>query len=388
MSIFIFGKNRRKEGSIMLKKWQFVALFAVLLTVLFGCEPNRALGEPEVLPDAQIPYQPEVVAENLDVPWALAFAPDGRVFFTERPGYVRVIVQGRLLPQPVISFPAPFVSEGEGGLLGIAVDPGFAENRYLYVYHSYRERENIYNRVLRLRVQDNSATIDKVLLDRIPGSVIHNGGRLKIGPDQKLYITTGDARNPQRAQDLSSLAGKILRMNVDGTIPADNPFPNSFVYSWGHRNPQGLAWSPLTGRLYSSEHGASAHDEINVIEAGANYGWPVIEGSEQRAGMRTPLLHSGTATWAPAGMAFVTQGPWQNQLLVTNLRGEQIVKVTFHPENESVRSVDLFYRNRFGRLRDIVVGPDGSLYLLTSNRDGRGDVRQGDDKIIRLRLKE
>jgi glucose/arabinose dehydrogenase len=381
-------EKESKEGRLMTKKWQFVALFAVLLAAMLGCEPNRAVGEQAGLPGDPIPYQPEVVAENLNVPWALAFAPDGRMFFTERPGNVRVIEQGRLLPQPVISFPAPFVSEGEGGLLGIAVDPGFAENRYLYVYHSYRERENIYNRVLRLRVQDNRAAIDKVLLDRIPGSVIHNGGRLKIGPDRKLYVTTGDARNPQLAQDLSSLAGKILRMNTDGTIPADNPFANSLVYSWGHRNPQGLAWSPLTGSLYSSEHGASAHDEVNVIEAGANYGWPVIAGSAQRAGMRTPLLQSGEETWAPAGMAFVLLGPWKNQLLVTNLRGEQIVKVAFDPENESVRGTDLLFRGRFGRLRDIVEGPDGSLYLLTSNRDGRGDERQGDDKIIRLRLKE
>jgi glucose/arabinose dehydrogenase len=382
-----------------MRKWMMAAAAALALTAAGGCEANSverqespaaepvvAAPRPTVLADEQVPYTPETLADNLNVPWALDVAPDGRIFFTERPGSVRVIQQGRLLPEPLITFPAPFISEGEGGLLGLVVDPDFAANHWLYVYHTYRQGGSTYNRVVRLREENNRARVDKVLIDRIPGSVIHNGGRLKIGPDRRLYVTTGDARVPDRAQDRSSLAGKILRLNLDGTIPADNPFPQSPVYSWGHRNPQGIGWSPSHGGMYSSEHGPFAHDEINLIEPGGNYGWPVIQGDQQAAGMKAPILHSGDTTWAPAGMTFVTRGPWQGRLLVANLRGEQILNVALAPGNPSaVQSFSVFYQSKYGRLRDVVEGPDGSLYLLTSNRDGRGDPRPGDDRIIRLR---
>jgi glucose/arabinose dehydrogenase len=347
-------------------------------------QPSRAV-EPTILDDRQIPYRADVVAAGLDVPWELVWAPDGRMFWTERPGTIRVMVQGVLQREPVISFPAPFVSEGEGGLLGLALDPDFAQNRFLYAYHTYREGGQVFNRVIRLRERNNRAIIDKVLIDRIPGGMIHNGGRIKIGPDRHLYITTGDGGVRQRAQDLSSLAGKILRIRLDGSLPPDNPFPGSPVYSYGHRNPQGLAWSPASGALYSSEHGPSGHDEINLIQPGGNYGWPVIQGDEQAPGMRPPLVHSGGNTWAPAGMAFVTTGPWASQLLVANLRGEQVLKIALSAENPAVAGdVSAFYRSRFGRIRDVAAAPDGTLYLLTSNRDGRGAERPGDDKIIRL----
>lgn len=339
---------------------------------------------PNLLTDQQVPYQAEVLATDLQVPWAIAIAPDQRLFITERPGSVRVISGGKLSPEPVISFPAPFISEGEGGLLGIAVDPQFAQNRYLYVYHTYREGDKTYNRVLRLREQNNKAQIDKVLIDRIPGDVIHNGGRIKIGLDGYLYITTGDAGERGRAQDLSSLAGKILRITTDGQIPADNPFPASPVYSYGHRNPQGLAWSQDGRTLYSSEHGESAHDEINVIAPGANYGWPLIQGDEQDPGKRSPLLHSGENTWAPSGMALLSKGAWSGRLLVANLAGQQILAVSPPADVNEVPRVDAFFRDRYGRIREVVESPDGSLYILTNNRDGRGSVRAGDDKLIRL----
>lgn len=368
----------------MSSAWLTVLLFATLL--IEGCQSNEVAGVPQMLSNQEIPYTPEVLAENLDVPWEIVFSPDGRIFFTQRPGTIRVIVNGQLLPQAVIHFSDPFIARGEGGLLGLALDPAFQQNHFLYVYHTYAERGNIYNRVLRLREENNRAVIDKVLLDRIPGNLAHNGGRIKIGPDQRLYITTGDAQNPALAQNLSSLAGKILRINLDGTIPADNPFPRSPVYSWGHRNAQGLAWSHVTGNLYSSEHGAQAHDEVNLIQPGVNYGWPLIQGDVVREGMREPLLQSDDVTWAPSGMTFITKGAWQGQLLIANLRAEQILKISFIPGKEpSIQTAQVFYRNQYGRLRDIVEGPDGSLYLLTNNRDGRGTVRPRDDKIIRLR---
>jgi glucose/arabinose dehydrogenase len=205
---------------------------------------------------------------------------------------------------------------------------------------------------------------------------------------------TGDAQTTKFAQDLSSLNGKILRINPDGSVPTDNPFRNSFVYSYGHRNPQGLAWQPETNRLYSTEHGPSGfqgccRDEINYIEPGKNYGWPAIRGDETKEGMTTPVIHAGTKeTWAPAGATFTTKGPWTGSLLFTGLRGQTLYRVVIHPSDprKAVLQERLFYR-QFGRLRDIVEGPDRSLYLLTSNRDGRGRPKDDDDQLIRLSFK-
>lgn len=331
-----------------------------------------------------MPYRVRVLATGLEVPWSLDFAPDGRMFVTERPGRIRVIQNGKLLAKPLITFASPFVSVGEGGLLGLAVDPNFRRNHFLYVYYSYQTNRGIRNRLVRLVEKNNRAALNKILLSNIPGDSVHDAGRLKIGPDGHLYITTGDAGQSDLAQSRKSLAGKILRIRLDGSIPRDNPFPGSAVYTLGHRDPQGLAWDPRTGLLYSSEHGEIAHDEINLIRKGANYGWPLIEGNQRRKSFTPPLIQSGNQTWAPAGMTFVTRGPWRGQLLVANLRGSQILRFSISRKNpRSIRLVSSFFKSN-GRIRDIVEGPDGSLYVLTSNRDGRGDVRRGDDKIYRL----
>jgi glucose/arabinose dehydrogenase len=383
--------RRKMEGERFMKKIWMLCLTLLIVVAVGGvfvmAFGNGNQGQTDTGPVAQpeLPYQKEVVAQHLDVPWAIDRASDGRLFFTERPGNVRVIQEGKLLEQPVISFPEPFVQQGEGGLLGLVLDPDFANNHYLYVYHTYREGESIFNRVLRLKEENNQATIDKVLIDRIPGGVIHNGGRLKVGPDQKLYITTGDAGEPDLAQDQANLAGKILRLNLDGTIPADNPTSGSPVYSWGHRNPQGLAWSPDQKSLYSSEHGQSAHDELNRIEPGANYGWPKIQGDEVADSLKKPVLHSGKRTWAPSGMTFVTQGPWKGQLLIANLRGQQLLQIQLNAQqpDEVTQTINLF-RDEYGRIRDVLEAADGSIYVLTNNRDGRGKTGPTDDQIIRL----
>jgi glucose/arabinose dehydrogenase len=251
--------------------------------------------------------------------------------------------------------------------------------------HSYGEGNEIYNRVIRLVEANNKAVIDRVLLDKIPGGRIHNGGRLKIGPDQKLYITTGDAGNSELAQDPTSTAGKILRIELDGTIPKDNPIINSPVYSLGHRNPQGLAWNS-ENVLYSSEHGQSAHDEINIIQPGANYGWPLVQGNEDSTEVmiQKPLIHSGEDTWAPSGIAFVNQGPWQGRLLVATLRGQQLLAISLNGKGTVVKNIESWLGNEYGRLREVIQGKDGSIYLTTSNRDGRGNPDITDDKIIRL----
>jgi glucose/arabinose dehydrogenase len=333
----------------------------------------------------QFPYDIQVIAENLYVPWAIAISDEGKLYFTERSGTIRVIENGKLLPQPVITFRTPFVSQGEGGLLGIALDLNYSQNHYLYVMHSYVEGNQIYNRVVRLIEQNNKAFINRVLLDKIPGGQIHNGGRLKIGTDRKLYITTGDAGNALLAQNLASTAGKILRIELDGGIPKDNPNVNSPVYSLGHRNPQGLGWNSKN-TLYASEHGQTAHDEINIIQPGANYGWPLVQGNEESSKIKVqkPLIQSGEDTWAPSGIAFVNQGPWQGRLLVATLRGEQLLAISLDEKGTGVKKLESWLRNEYGRLREVIQAKDGSIYLTTSNRDGRGNPDIGDDKIIRL----
>ncbi len=236
-------------------------------------------------------------------------------------------------------------------------------------------------------------TIDTEILDKIPGGRVHNGGRIKFGPDGKLYITTGETWKKELAADKNSLAGKILRINPDGSTPVDNPWSSS-VYSIGNRNSQGLAWHPVSGKLYSSEHGPSgengwrAHDEINIIEAGANYGWPMVIGSPNLPQYRDPIVHTGDKTWAPSGICFYSGTRFSllnNKLLVSTLRGKHLrVLKLREPDFTKVDQTYSLYLNRIGRIRDVIMGPDEHIYLCTSNRDGRGDPRYGDDFIYRI----
>jgi glucose/arabinose dehydrogenase len=206
------------------------AIYNILFNMIFSGH-NAAKNKENTIASRQFPYEIKVIAENLYVPWAIAISDDGKIYFTERFGTIRVIEAGKLNPEPLIIFTQPFISRGEGGLMGIALDLNYAQNHYMYAMHSYGEGNQIFNRVVRLVENNNKASIDKILLDKIPGGQIHNGGRIKIGPDQKLYITAGDSGNSQLAQDPTSTAGKILRIELDGKIPNDNSFPNSPVYS-------------------------------------------------------------------------------------------------------------------------------------------------------------
>lgn len=316
----------------------------------------------------------EVIARGLEVPWALAFAPDGRMFVTERPGRVRIVAEGRLLADPVATLSVAAV--GEGGLMGLALDPAFAQTGFVYVCHTLSKRDGLVNRIVRLSVRDDRASSERVILDDLPGASIHDGCRLKFGPDGKLYATTGDAADPPLAQRRDALAGKILRLNPDGTVPDDNPFPRSPVYSLGHRNPQGLAWSG-EGRLFAAEHGSSAHDEVNEIRPGANYGWPEVRGRGGDPRFVDPVVESGTETWAPSGIAFLGA-----DLFVAGLRGRRLLRITGTRDRTARVSTVL---SGWGRLREVVAGPDGALYVTTSNRDGRGFPAPDDDRILRLR---
>jgi len=334
-------------------------------------------------------YQVEIVAENLEVPWGIAFAPDGRIFVTERVGNLRVIQDGILNPEPIKILD---VSGFEGGLLGIALDPNFDENHHIYLYYTYNDFLSTYNKLSRFTESNNELSDELILLDKIDGGPFHDGGRIKFGPDGLLYITTGEAGIPDRAQDLNSLGGKILRINPDGTIPDNNPFENSSVYSYGHRNPQGLDWDPVTGKLVISEHGPSgergvAHDEINVIESGKNYGWPKVVGDETDPRYTSPILHTGDETWAPSGASFYDSDnieEWENKYFIATLRGNHLRMLDLDIENNEVISSEALFQGEFGRLRDASVGPDGNLYILTSNRDGRGSPESTDDRILRI----
>ena len=347
-----------------------------------GASPTPGPTAPTPLPTG---FRVEVIARRLEVPWALAFAPDGRLFFTERPGHVRVIKDGQLQPQPWVELPVAQV--GEGGLLGLALDPNFGRNGYVYVYYTYRAQGGLQNRVARLRERDGRGAEATTILDGIPGANIHDGGRIKFGPDGKLYIGTGDASQSALAQDPRSLAGKVLRLNPDGSIPSDNPFPGSPVYSLGHRNPQGLAWHPQTGQLFETEHGPSANDEVNIVQAGKNYGWPQV-GELRDPRFVDPVLWSRQETWAPAGAAFYDGDRlpfWRGSLLFAALRGEHLHRVILRPPDfTSVERDEELLSGQYGRLRDVVVGPDGLLYIATSNRDGRGSPAAEDDRILRL----
>lgn len=326
-------------------------------------------------PDTNAPLE-TVVAENLKIPWEIVFLPDQSMLVTQRGGTIEKISPDR----KTLTTIEGVAHVGEGGLLGMALHPKFNDNHLIYLYLTTKSGSGLLNRVESYKLENDQLSERNTILEGVPGSSNHDGGRIAFGPDGDLYITTGDAENSANAQNTSSLAGKILRIKDDSSIPADNPFGNA-VYSYGHRNPQGLAWDDQ-GRLWETEHGPSGtqtgYDELNRIEKGSNYGWPTIKGDQTQAGLVTPIANSGSKeTWAPSGLLY-----YKEVLLYAGLRGQSLYAAKIKPDG----GVDLtsYLRNKYGRLRTVVLGPDGFIYIATNNTDGRGKAGKGDDKIIRL----
>lgn len=342
-----------------------VYLSVLFLFILFGCTNN----EEDLIP-TQSNNQLTIIASKLNSPWSITKYQD-TFFITERDGAI-VKVENVEVTRQQVQLEKNLSDAAEAGLLGLELAPDFATSQKAFAYYTYEDESGQFNRIVTLKLEENTWRETSVLIDKIPSGNVHHGGRLKIGPDGKLYATTGDAANAPIAQDIQSLGGKILRMNLEGSIPGDNPFPNSYVYSYGHRNPQGLAWA-TDGTLYASEHGNSRNDEINKIEAGHNYGWPEIEGLQEKDGMELPIFTAGDRTiWAPSGMAYKDE-----KLYVAMLRGEALKMFDLKTEEEKDIITNL------GRIRDVYIEGD-DLYFITNNTDGRGNPMKDDDKLYKM----
>jgi glucose/arabinose dehydrogenase len=370
------------------------AAAAGIAVLLAGCSRSApAATEPlRVTTRSGAVLEVRTFVPGLEVPWSMAFTSPERLLVTERPGRVRVVEKGRLVEKPLAVL-SDVEASGESGLMGLALAPDYARSRELFLCYAYDAHGGPAVRVARFRDDGTGLSDPKVLLEGIPAAQFHAGCRLRFGPDAKLYVTTGDATTGKIAQDLQSLGGKTLRVNADGTIPADNPFPGSPVFSYGHRNSQGLDWDPKSGLLVETEHGPSGFDgpgggdEVNIVEAGKNYGWPVVHHRATHEGMVSPVLEYTPAV-APSGASF-SRGDllptFRGDFFFATLRGERLIRVRFDPSNpRRVAETEELLSGVYGRLRDVVSGPDGALYVATSNRDGRGRPRPGDDRILRI----
>lgn len=346
-----------------------------------------------------------ILTDQLEIPWQLAFAPDGRIFITERKGLVRIFENGTLNSTPLLdlrdSLKTSYASTvNSSGLTGITIDPDFEQNRYIYLGYSYEAvgEDYDYNKLVRYKESSKTGLVefDKILLDKIKGLSMHNSGQIKFGPDKKLYWTIGDRHMEDTSQDLNDESGSILRLNTDGSIPADNPFPGSFIYAYGLRNSQGFDWHPGNHLMVATEHGPTGEpknnccfDEVNIIRPGKNYGWPVVKGNKIGNEMELPLIHSGTGspteiyTWAPSGATFIHSGPWKDTFLFSGLRSQSLWQIVFD-ESFHVKELNRFLLKELGRIRTVNQHNDGSIYILTSNLDGLSEEAPAEDYLVKI----
>jgi glucose/arabinose dehydrogenase len=362
---------------------------------------NSGSGDNLPLPEKTAKFKVETVATNLEVVWSIVFAPDGRIFFTERPGRVRLIENGVLREKTLFTF-SDVKLDGETGLMGMTLHPDFAENKLLYFAYVYDTNDGKKVRVVRFKETGENLIEQKTIIEGISAAQYHAGMRLSFGPvDKKLYITTGDATKQKLAQDLSSLNGKTLRLNDDGTIPEDNPFigqknARGEIWSYGHRNAQGIAWQPETNLMFQTEHGPSlidgvswfkkrsGGDEVNIVERGKNYGWDKISHLMEKEGMETPLIEYSPAL-APASAMFYRGEAfpaYKGNLFFGALKGEAIVRLVL--DGRKITAQEILLKKQYGRIREVAASPEGFIYFSTSNRDGRGKAAKEDDRILRL----
>jgi len=361
------------------KKFRIAGIIAALaVSIIILTSPSDPIPIPEPTTSPLGSESVEVLASNLEKPRAISFADD-RIFVTEKIGRIRVIENNTLVEEPLATLRTANVFDG--GLLGITTHPDFSNNHFLYVYYTYSENNELWNKILRIIESDNKLQDAITIFDKIPGSEFSNGGIIKFGPDGKLYVATGSVSDSLHlSQDIQSMAGKILRLNDDGSIPDDNPFSNSPVYSLGLRNPQGMTWDN-TGNLYVTDSGPSKNDEINIIKAGKNYGWPEQECSgnndyEDSVMCFDPSIEpGGIVIYSGNKLAF------ENKMIMATLRASNLFTLDINEEGiESQKSI----LSGLGRLRDVNEGPDGNLYVITSNTDGKGFPDRSDDKLLRI----
>ena len=407
--ISTFGEPVEPEGGTKRFLVRSLVALAAVLVVSVGCgggesqssnEPSEAedtasqteLAESETPApeDTQAPQpggsaeagpvevETTVVAAGLEAPWDLVFTPDGEALVSERDSSRLVSIDSSGNVEELQRLPEN--GTGEGGLLGIALSPNYESDGYIYAYYT----TDTDNRVTRFRLGEDPEPI----LTGIPVLTYHNGGRIAFGPDGNLYVGTGDAGDTSNSQDLNSLGGKILRVTPAGDVPADNPFSNSPIYSYGHRNVQGLAWDE-GGQLYATEFGQNRYDEVNRIQPGGNYGWPAVEGEGgffASGEYIDPIATWATSEASPSGAAILKNGAipqWEGSFFMAALRGQRLYRLALDPSGTVTEQEELL-SGQAGRLRHVVQAPDGSLWVLTSNRDGRGTPIATDDRILRL----
>ena len=368
----------------------FLSPLIWILFLSFGCT-HKSEGQLYI---GNTAIDTTTIVSGIETPWEILWGPDNYIWFTERPGRVNRVNPATGEKQLIYAIPDVF-EYGEAGLLGMALHPDFETTPRVYLVYNYTDGPNIRERIVQYTWNGSTLVNAVTLIDDIPGNSYHNGSRLIFGPDGKLYMTTGDAGNTSNSQNMNSVAGKLLRMNPDGSIPGDNPDPGSYIWASGLRNSQGLVFGP-NGYLYGSEHGPSSNDEVNLLEKGRNYGWPDVEGfcdlpSEiiycDEHNVREPL-YAWTPTLAVSGIEYynhTTIPEWQGSLLMTSLKASKMLSLKLSSDGLSITETSDWFPGTWGRLRDVCISPDGRVFIAVSNRDGRGTPRPGDDRIVEIK---
>ncbi len=336
-------------------------------------EPAPSGEETSSAEDPQPDLDPRVVVQGLEVPWGIAFLPDGSALIAERDDATiqRLDSDGTITEVGTVPNVVP---TSEGGLLGLAVSPTYDDDQTIYAYITTADD----NRVLSMTYDGKARGDSSPILTGIPAGQIHDGGRIAFGPDDKLYVTTGETGDGELAQDPDSLGGKILRIEADGSIPSDNPDPDSAVWTTGHRNVQGIDWDD-DGRLWATEFGSTIWDELNLIEPGNNYGWPEVEGISGGGEFTDPLIQWKTGDASPSGIAYL-----DGNLYVAALAGQRLFQVPVSSDGKTGTPKTL-YSGEYGRLRTVVATPEDTVWFTTSNLDGRGEPVPTDDRIFEIR---